>query len=141
MAGRVLHPIRVVTQRTGLSPDLLRAWERRYRVVRPKRSDGGQRLYSDDDIERLRHLHRAVLAGRTIGQVAKLDRDALARLVEGDSSGSPLTVLVPDEDAATLARVMDECRSAVQRLDAPGLERLRFGRPRTGSAFQSCSIT
>src|SRR5687768_13768327 len=123
MAGRVLHPIRVVTQRTGLSADLIRAWERRYRVVRPKRSDGGQRLYSDDDIDRLRHLHRAVLAGRAIGQVAKLDRDALAQLVGSDSSGSNPAVVVPDEDAAALARVMDECRSAVQRLDGPGLER------------------
>ena len=123
MAGRVLHPIRVVTQRTGLSPDLLRAWERRYRVVRPKRSEGGQRLYSDDDIERLRHLHRAVLAGRTIGQVATLDRDALVQLVENDSSGGPVPLVVPDEDADALARVMEECRLAVQRLDAPGLER------------------
>ena len=47
MADRVLHPVRVVTQRTGLSPDLLRAWERRYRIVEPRRSAGGQRLYSD----------------------------------------------------------------------------------------------
>jgi DNA-binding transcriptional MerR regulator len=105
MAARIYHPVRVVTQRTGLSPDLLRAWERRYRVVRPRRSEGGQRLYSDDDIERLRQLHRAVLAGRTIGQVAKLDRNALARLVEADSPGSPATGAVPDEDSRDLARV------------------------------------
>ena len=47
------HPIRVVAQRTGLTPATLRAWERRYRVVEPSRSEGGQRLYSDADVERL----------------------------------------------------------------------------------------
>lgn len=123
MAARVYHPVRVVTQRTGLSPDLLRAWERRYRVVRPRRSPGGQRLYSDEDIERLRQLHRAVLGGRTIGQVARLDRDTLARLVEADSSGSGTVDVVPDEDATALQRLHDECWSAVQRIDAPALER------------------
>jgi DNA-binding transcriptional MerR regulator len=112
-----------VTQRTGLTPDLLRAWERRYRVVKPRRSAGGQRLYSDEDIERLRDLHRAVLAGRTIGQVARLDRNALARLVEADSSGSTTADTVPDEDAAALARTIAECRAAVEQLDAPALER------------------
>ncbi|MBR43506.1 MAG: hypothetical protein CME18_03760 [Gemmatimonadetes bacterium] len=38
------HPIRVVAQRTGLSTPVLRAWERRYGVVTPNRSNGGQRL-------------------------------------------------------------------------------------------------
>ena len=122
MAARIYHPMRVVIQRTGLSPDLLRAWERRYRVVRPRRSAGGQRLYSDDDIERLKQLHRAVLAGRTIGQVARLDRDALARLMETDVPSSAPNEL-PGEDAAALARAIDECRVAVAQLDAPSLER------------------
>jgi DNA-binding transcriptional MerR regulator len=113
-----------VTQKTGLSPDLLRAWERRYHVVRPRRSKSGQRLYSDDDIERLRDLHRAVLAGRTISQVARLDRNALARLVADDSSGTEAADAMPDEDTAALGRLHDECWSAVQRIDAPALERL-----------------
>lgn len=123
MATRVLHPVRVVTQKTGLTPDLLRAWERRYRVVRPRRSAGGQRLYSDDDIERLAQLHRAVLAGRTIGQVARLDREALARLVESDSSGSAPVTEVPDEDASALTLARDACLAAIEQIDAPALER------------------
>ena len=122
MTARVYHPVRVVTQRTGLTPDLLRAWERRYRVVRPRRSAGGQRLYSDADIERLKQLHRAVLAGRTIGQVARLDRDALARLVEADAA-SPVPNAARDHDAGELSRLMSECLTAVDHLDAPALER------------------
>lgn len=125
MAARVLHPMREVTHRTGLTPDLLRAWEKRYRVVKPRRSAGGQRLYSEEDIEHLRRLHRAVLAGRSIGQVAHLDRAALARLVEGDSSGStPAPAGLPDETTRAITRAHAECLAATERLDHAALERI-----------------
>ncbi|NIP80241.1 MAG: MerR family transcriptional regulator [Gemmatimonadetes bacterium] len=74
MKSGARHPIGVVSERTGLTPDVLRVWERRYGVVEPSRSDGGQRLYTDADIERLRLLHLATLAGRSIGQVVELGR-------------------------------------------------------------------
>jgi len=45
------YPVRVVAARTGLSPHVLRAWERRYQVVVPTRSEGGQRLYSGLDMK------------------------------------------------------------------------------------------
>jgi DNA-binding transcriptional MerR regulator/methylmalonyl-CoA mutase cobalamin-binding subunit len=79
------HPISVVAQRTGLSPDLLRVWERRYGVVAPGRGGGGQRVYSDADIARLRLLRDATAAGRSIGQVASLSTSALAQMVQEDS--------------------------------------------------------
>src|SRR5918999_1138203 len=78
------HPIGVVADRTGLSPDLLRGWERRYRAVEPSRSADGQRTYSDADIERLRLLRLATAAGRSIRQVARLASDELAQLVRED---------------------------------------------------------
>ncbi len=80
------HPMRVVIRRTGLTPDLLRAWERRYGVVAPRRSEGGQRLYSDGDIERLALLHRATSLGRNIGQIASLDPVALSQLIREDEA-------------------------------------------------------
>jgi DNA-binding transcriptional MerR regulator/methylmalonyl-CoA mutase cobalamin-binding subunit len=80
------HPIGVAAERTGLSPDLLRVWERRYRVVEPSRSLDGQRAYSDADIERLRLLRLATLAGRSIRQVAQLETEELARLVREDEA-------------------------------------------------------
>ena len=80
------HPIAVVTERTGLSQDLLRVWERRYRAVSPTRGPGGQRLYSDADIERLTLLHAATRGGRSISRVAGLADDALAELVNEDTS-------------------------------------------------------
>ena len=119
--------MRVVTRRTGLSPDLLRAWERRYEVVTPSRSEGGRRLYSDTDIERLRLLYRATLAGRSIGQVAELPTEALAALVRQDAAadaeltarGSPAR----DGDApAAAADYLADAVRAIERLDATALE-------------------
>jgi DNA-binding transcriptional MerR regulator/methylmalonyl-CoA mutase cobalamin-binding subunit len=78
------HPIGVVAERTGLSPEVLRVWERRYEVVDPARAPGGQRLYSDDDVERLRLLRRATQGGRSIGGIARLSMEDLARLVRDD---------------------------------------------------------
>lgn len=124
MPTALLHPIRVVSNRTGLPAELVRAWERRYKVVEPKRSAGGQRLYSDDDIEHLRRLHKAVLAGRSIGQVALLDRDALAELVEHDAAVAQPAApeSLPDESAQLVARSMTRALDAIARLDAPALE-------------------
>ena len=73
----ILHPIQVVTRRTGVSADVLRVWEKRYAVVTPVRSPSGRRLYSDADIERLRLLVQAKRTGRTIGQIAALSAAAL----------------------------------------------------------------
>lgn len=84
------HPIRVAAQRTGLTPATLRAWERRYGVVDPQRSDGGQRLYSDRDVERLTRLRLLTEAGRAISQVAELtDKEAKALLAEDREAAAP----------------------------------------------------
>jgi DNA-binding transcriptional MerR regulator/methylmalonyl-CoA mutase cobalamin-binding subunit len=84
--GAARHPIRVVAQRTGLTPDVLRAWEKRYGVVKPVRSETGQRLYTDSDVEHLRQLRRATESGRSIGQLVELELGELGRLVEEDAS-------------------------------------------------------
>lgn len=79
-----LNPIAVAAERSGLTQDVLRAWERRYSAVRPERGPGGQRLYTGEDIERLRLLSAVVRAGRSISQVAALPSSALALLASED---------------------------------------------------------
>lgn len=69
-ASRPRHPVRLAALRTGLTPHLLRAWERRYSVVSPSRSDGGQRLYSDLDLQRLRLIRRLTERGHSLGRLA-----------------------------------------------------------------------
>ena len=79
------HPIRLVANRTGLSVDLIRAWEKRYHVVDPARSDTKRRLYSDYDIERLRLIRIAKQNGRRLVDVAPLTLEALRDVVSEDS--------------------------------------------------------
>jgi DNA-binding transcriptional MerR regulator len=103
-----------VTERTGLSPHVLRAWERRYGVVHPQRSDGGQRLYSDADIRRLAQLLKAVGGGRSIGQVAALSAEDLQQLLDEDADRA-----VVRPSTATLVR--GQAMTAIRRLDPDAL--------------------
>jgi DNA-binding transcriptional MerR regulator len=73
------YPLRTAARLTGLSPELLRAWERRHGVVQPIRTPGGTRRYSAADIERLRLLKATVDAGQRIGQIAHLELAELKR--------------------------------------------------------------
>ncbi|MFN2564097.1 MAG: cobalamin-dependent protein [Gemmatimonadaceae bacterium] len=117
------HPIGVVAERTGLSPDLLRVWERRYRAVEPSRSLDGQRAYSDADVERLRLLRLATMAGRSIRQVARLTTDELARLVREDEVARQ--EVSRRAETAVLASAEEDVERALEltrAVNAPGLE-------------------
>ena len=62
-----------VANRTQMTIAALRAWERRYRILTPARTAGGQRLYSEADVERVRLVQRLVTEGWSIpGAVARL---------------------------------------------------------------------
>lgn len=114
------HPIAVVAARTGLSRDVLRVWERRYHVVEPLRTPGGQRLYSDEHVHRFRLLAAATRHGRNIGLVAKLGTGELSRLVAEDDA-APQPGL---DDGRSTARVGDAAMKAIMALDAPTLDTL-----------------
>lgn len=77
------YAIGTAARLTGLSIDLLRAWERRYRVVQPKRG-GKRRGYDQQEIDRLILLRRAVDQGYSIGKMAKLSDGELRELL-GDA--------------------------------------------------------
>lgn len=102
MSAEPKHPIRVVALRTGLSPDLIRAWEKRYAAVKPKRSDTARRLYSDEDIERFRLLQLACEGGRRIGDIADLSDAELKTLVQSDVKHADVkpTRLSPSEPSS-----------------------------------------
>jgi MerR family transcriptional regulator, light-induced transcriptional regulator len=126
------YPVRLVAVRTGLTPHVLRAWERRYGVVSPARTEGGQRLYSDLDIERLRLLRRLTDRGHAIGRIASLPIAELARLDE-DTGGAEEGAASSggegsraDEAEQTRAHCVGESIAAVlratRRLDAVELQ-------------------
>lgn len=83
------YEIQEVAELTGLSTGRLRAWERRYDVVRPERQDNGYRAYSASQVALLRAFARLVRAGERIGDIAAQPRDevlARAEVTVGDES-------------------------------------------------------
>ena len=74
--------ISAVARLTGISPHVLRVWERRYGVVQPNRSKNQRRKYSQPDIQRLSLLKTLVDNGHSIGSVAELSMDQLSERVE-----------------------------------------------------------
>ena len=64
--------IKAVTKRTGISATTLRAWERRYNVLSPPRSDGNYRLFSERDIAILNWLNEHLQSGMSISRAVAL---------------------------------------------------------------------
>lgn len=68
------YNLKVVIQETGLKPDTLRAWERRYGLPNPQRTSGGHRLYSLYDIEMIKWLIARQNEGLRINRAVQLWR-------------------------------------------------------------------
>lgn len=99
-------------RRTGVSPELLRAWERRYRLLQPIRSEGGFRLYTAEDAERVAGMRRGLDDGLSAAEAA---RRALAqtRPTEGllEESRRRLLSAVRAYDETALHAALDEALS------------------------------
>ena len=67
-----LFPIREVSRLTGINPVTLRAWERRYGFIEPKRTNSGHRLYSVTDIETVRRVQGWIERGVSVSKVGEL---------------------------------------------------------------------
>lgn len=69
---QALLPIRSVSQITGVNPITLRAWERRYDLIRPTRTPAGHRLYSQADIRTIQRIQELAESGMGFAQIAML---------------------------------------------------------------------
>ena len=116
------HQIKVVAKRTGLTPHLIRMWERRYKAVVPVRNATGRRLYSDDDIERLTLLRQATMAGEAIGRIARLSREELVRLVASSLIIEPQSYREQPANLEQAEYHLNQCLEVVRSLDAVNLE-------------------
>ncbi len=118
-------------RRVGVSPELLRAWERRYRLLQPIRTDGGFRLYTDADAERVERMKHALEEGLSAAEAA---RRALAqeRPPEPglDRARERLLAAAHAYDDVALHAVLDEVLAAfsletvLQELILPGLREI-----------------
>lgn len=132
-----------LARRTKTSPEVLRAWERRYRLLRPARTAGGFRLYTAEDEERIRRMQEQLRNGVSAAEAARIvlseESAAVAQPVEGaDGAAAELLSALEryDEPAAQtlfdrLFAVFDEA-SVVTEIVFPVLrelgERWRVGR-------------
>jgi DNA-binding transcriptional MerR regulator len=96
-------------RRVGVSPELLRAWERRYGLLQPIRTEGGFRLYGDDDAERVARMKRALDEGLSASEAARR-AVAQAPSSEGllDVARSRLLAAARAYDEAAIHAVLDE---------------------------------
>jgi DNA-binding transcriptional MerR regulator len=102
MNGETVLRIGELSKRSGVSPELLRAWERRYGLLRPTRSGGGLRLYSLDDLERVRLMRRHIDGGLAAAEAA----DLVSRSPVGEGAGET-AIASPSEAQAELAAALD----------------------------------
>jgi len=93
-----------LARRTGVSAELLRAWEQRYGLLRPERSSGGFRLYSQADEARVRRMTALIASGVSASEAA-------AR----STTDEPIT-----PDGAATDELARELRAALGRFDAEG---------------------
>jgi MerR family transcriptional regulator, light-induced transcriptional regulator len=93
-----------LSRRSGVSPDLLRAWERRYGLLHPSRSSGGLRLYSEDDVRRVTAMQQQLAAGLAAAEAAAVARRGGATPAPADT-----TLARSELDAALLS--YDEARA------------------------------
>ena len=95
-----------LSRRSGVSPELLRAWERRYGLLRPTRSAGGLRLYSPADLERVRAMQRHLAEGLAAAEAA-----ALATQSAGEAAELTFEPAAARRDLEAALSAFDEARA------------------------------
>jgi DNA-binding transcriptional MerR regulator len=122
-----LFPIREVARLTGINPVTLRAWERRYGLIQPKRTESGHRLYSMVDIATVRSIVEWIDRGVAVSKVGKI----LAKT-------EPPKVLAPiipyEQILADYTQWQEQVQAAVSAFDDVQLERIY------GQIFSSYSL-
>jgi MerR family transcriptional regulator, light-induced transcriptional regulator len=124
MANSYKYPIKVVSQMTGLSVHVIRAWEKRYNVVEPDRTDTNRRLYSEEDIEKLKLLNDALHLGHHIGGIANLSLLELKKLIpkESNNLSGIKNGLAPINSEILVEEILSDSMQAIRNYDAKKLE-------------------
>ncbi|NTW02594.1 MAG: MerR family transcriptional regulator [Oscillochloris sp.] len=108
---------KAVAQETGVPADTFRAWERRYGVPRPQRTEGGHRLYSERDIATIRWLRDRTAEGLTISQ-------AIALMTDGAESHLGWLNTAVDTEPHTWERLNSRLNAALIDFDATRAEQI-----------------
>jgi DNA-binding transcriptional MerR regulator len=111
------YSIKAAAVATGLSVETLRAWERRYGIVEPKRDPSGHRVYSGMDVARLRRLRETTDRGHPIGKIAHLSDAELNSLLVDRHEDHPNVAASQALGTRILAAIekfdLEECDQAI----------------------------
>jgi MerR family transcriptional regulator, light-induced transcriptional regulator len=115
MEEKKKHPMQAVSKQTGLSPHVIRVWEKRYQAVSPERSETKRRFYSDFEVERLQLLKKLTDGKYRISKVAQLPLEELRKISSlTEAELTPPLVVSPWKISS---KIFDNCLSAVETLD------------------------
>jgi DNA-binding transcriptional MerR regulator len=109
------YRIKAVSRMTGIRPELVRMWERRYGLFKPQRAGNRYREFDDEDVQLLLYLRQQIEQGRAIGELAAEGREALLRQITSPSASS-------SESAQETRSLIDELLSYVLKVDQNRLE-------------------
>ncbi len=114
-------PMRTVAKLTGVNPITLRAWERRYGLINPLRTEKGHRLYRQQDVQDIQRITSMLEQGISIGQVPAL----LEHVPRHEVAAHPmLAAEAPVAAMATGVSWLDDYRAALSALDDAALQAL-----------------
>lgn len=119
MQAEALFSIGAVSEQTGVHSVTLRAWERRYGLLQPSRTPKGHRLYSQQDIHRVKQVLRLLEQGIPVSRAQEILRKQVA---EGKLDLSEQIKLVAGEDP--WKQYANLCRRYIYKLDAKALEKV-----------------
>ena len=88
-SDNAVYDLGAVCRLTGLTPHVLRSWESRHGVVKPRRLSNGRRAYSSEDLRHLQRLKTLTAHGHRIGTLSKLSAEELDKRLEQLGLGDP----------------------------------------------------
>jgi DNA-binding transcriptional MerR regulator len=117
--------IKAIVKYSGVNAHTLRAWERRYQVIRPSREPNGRRMYSLEDAERLKLLATLVSEGHAISHLAKLTDDDLRSLIARTKGEAALPARSKRLDSTLEGKSLSADSNRIQSLvDDGNIERI-----------------
>ncbi len=115
--------INVISTATGIMPHTIRTWEKRYQVFKPERSEGGQRLYSEADLDKAKLIVALINQGHTISSIAKHSlKDLRSLLVDNRDDSESEKIFISIETKKLLKHLGNFDISSL----ASGMQHLRL---------------
>ncbi|TDU73220.1 methanogenic corrinoid protein MtbC1 [Prosthecobacter fusiformis] len=124
----MLSTIQAASIRSGLSPHVIRIWERRYEALTPSRTGTNRRMYCDEEIERLKLLRELTENGHRIGNIARLEKAQLEHMLKQSLTRTLSATASFSVDATALLETEEhfvkQCIEATMAYDSDRLRRL-----------------